>query len=144
MSLFRSIRQAVQQSPESLGIASLVLVPVFFAMSFVILAAFAVGLSRSCIVLAVSIAFVACMLLVTCILFTQSSRYKTARDRCAMSMPLHEFGQTKAYRRDVDDNNASRDDLRMQCNLCRSEGGPLCLGGPTSRTNCEDRNEKSA
>lgn len=144
MSLFRSIRQAVRQSPESLGIASLVLVPVFFAMSFIILAAFAVGLSRSCIVLAVSIAFVACMLLVTCILFTQSNRYKTARDRCAMSVPLYEFGQTKANRGDVDDNNASRDDMRMQCNLCRSEGGSLRLRDSTSRTYCEDRNEKSS
>lgn len=93
----------------------MVLVPVFFAMSFFLLAVFALDTWRSWPVLIIATGFIACMLLVTCVLFAQSRRCKADKSRRITSMPLHELGQSSAHHsRKGKNNDASRNGLPMR------------------------------
>jgi len=115
MSVIHSVRRIAQKILDAAGIASLVLVPVFFAVSFIILAVFAFDTWRSLPVRSIAIGFVACMVVITCVLFAQSKRSGTDKDRRILSMPLDEFGQLKPHRGNEGTNNdASRNGMPIQ------------------------------
>ncbi|MDR5734558.1 hypothetical protein QCE47_19800 [Caballeronia sp. LZ025] len=115
MSVIHSVRRIAQKFFDAAGIASLVLVPVFFAVSFIILAAFAFDTWRSLPVKSIAIGFVACMVVITCVLFAQSKRSGTDKARRIMSMPLDEFGQPKPHRGSEEANSdASRKGMRIR------------------------------
>lgn len=109
------IRRIAQRAFDAAGIASMVLAPVFLAVCFIILAALALDAWRSLPVLSIAIGLIACMVVITCVLFAQSKRSGTEKARCIMSMPLDEFGQPKPHRgRRGTNNDASRNGMPIR------------------------------
>lgn len=137
-----SISQAFRKCCEAVGIASTFLMPVFFTLSFVILAVLGMGKSESVIIVAVVIVFIASMIVVTGMLLAESRQYKKHRTSQVTSIPLRHLAQPVPQREEPPQADGERCDCtKPRCRLCRSGGRRVRLGCLTPGAYCEDRNE---
>ncbi|MDR5856429.1 hypothetical protein P9239_22365 [Caballeronia sp. LZ062] len=137
-----SICQAFRKCCEAVGIASTILVPVFFALSFVLLAVLGSGISESVITISVAVVFTGAMIVITGMLFAESRRYKKRRTSLVASMPLRDLAQPAPQPDHPPHANGERcDGMKPRCRLCRTGSRRVRLGCLTPGAYCEDRNE---
>ncbi|WP_248324583.1 MULTISPECIES: hypothetical protein [unclassified Caballeronia] len=137
-----SISQVFRKCCEAVGIASTFLMPVFFTLSFVILAVLGVGKSESVITLTVVVVFIASMIVITGMILAESRQFKKQRTSQVTSIPLRHLARPAPQRDEPSQADGERcDGTKPRCRLCRSGGRRVRLGCLTPGAYCEDRNE---
>ncbi|QSN64970.1 MULTISPECIES: hypothetical protein [unclassified Caballeronia] len=137
-----SISQAFRKCCEAVGIASTFLMPAFFTLSFVILAALGTGRSESVLIRTVAVVFIASMIVITGMLLAESRQYKKHGTSQVTSIPLRHLAQPAPQREAPPQADGERcDSSKPRCRLCRSGGRRVRLGCLTPGAYCEDRNE---
>ncbi len=123
--------------------------PVFFAMSFVVLAALSLDMLESVQITLIAALIVASMIAVTCMLVAESRHYDKRSASHALGLPLHRFARRGLDLGELPSGDRPQpcarphDSADKRCHLCSSSDHRLRLGCLTCESHLNDCNDES-